>query len=64
MAARSARTGRFVTNKTAAKNPRTTVTISNGSKANGHRSTITGRFVKQSTAQRHPDTTIHQGGAE
>lgn len=63
MAARSARSGRFVTNKTAAKNPRTTVTTSNGSKANGYRSAITGRFVKQSTARRHPDTTIHEGGA-
>lgn len=63
MAARSARTGRFVTNKTATKNPRTTVSITNGSKATGYRSAITGRFVKQSTAQRHPDTTIHEGGA-
>lgn len=63
MAARSARTGRFVTNKTAARNPRTTVTISNGSKANGYRSAITGRFITAATAKRHPDTTIHQGGA-
>ncbi|MCH8614458.1 hypothetical protein [Arsenicicoccus dermatophilus] len=63
MPARSARTGRFVTPKTAANNPRTTVTSAGSSKARGYRSAITGRFVKQTTATRHPDTTIREGGA-
>jgi hypothetical protein len=59
---RSAISGRFVKGATARRHPKTTVTQSTGSKANGHRSAITGRFVKAATARRHPDTTIREGG--
>lgn len=64
MAARSAKTGRFVSKAAAARDPRRTVVQSGKSSgAKGSRSAITGRFVKGSTAKRHPDTTITEGGA-
>lgn len=64
MAARSAKTGRFVTKATAARSPRTTVVQSGRSSgAKGTRSAITGRFVTEATAKRHPDTTVTEGGA-
>lgn len=59
--ARSARTGRFVTSRTAARSPKTTVRQTVPSKGTGHRSTITGRFVTKGTAARHPNTTINEG---
>ncbi|GAB48793.1 hypothetical protein [Mobilicoccus pelagius] len=62
MTARSAKSGRFVTALTARRNPRTTITMSNGSKSSGYRSSITGRYVTKATAARHPETTIHEGG--
>lgn len=59
---RSASTGRYVTNATAARSPRTTVAHAGGkSGAKGYRSAITGRFVTAKTAQRHPGTTIAEG---
>ena len=64
MASRSARSGRYVSKATAARQPRTTVTqAGKTSKAHGARSAITGRFVTPATAKRHPDTTITEGGA-
>jgi hypothetical protein len=53
-------TGRYVSNTTAARNPRTTVTESGGNKGSGtrHRSAITGHYVTEATAKRHPDTTV------
>jgi hypothetical protein len=61
---RSAATGRYVTAKTAARNPKTTVTErgSNNSHGTHHRSAITGRFVKPATAARHPNTTVTERG--
>lgn len=59
--ARSARTGRFVTKSTAARNPRGTVTESTGGRGGGgkhSRSAITGRYVTEATAKRHPGTTV------
>lgn len=62
--ARSARTGRFVTKATAARNGRTTVVESGSNRGSGthHRSAITGRFVTKSTANRHPGTTVTEIG--
>lgn len=61
---RSAKTGRFVSPKVAARHPRTTTTERVGTGAGKgrtvHRSASTGRFVTQATAQRHPSTTISQ----
>jgi hypothetical protein len=59
--ARSASSGRFVTARTAARSPKTTVRQTVPSKAIGNRSAITGRFVSNVTAARHPNTTITQG---
>ena len=61
---RSARTGRYVSQATAARNPRTTVTESGQNRSNGthHRSAISGRFVTEATATRHPDTTVTERG--
>ena len=58
--ARSAITGRYVTQGTAARNPRTTVTEHGGNRSAGthHRSAITGRYVTSATARRHPNTTV------
>lgn len=58
---RSARTGRFVTGKAAARSPKTTVRQSVPSKSTGNRSAITGRYVSDATAARHPNTTISEG---
>lgn len=57
---RSAKTGRFVRKATAARHPKTTVSISGGKSKGGtrHRSAITGKFVAESTAKRHPSTTV------
>lgn len=58
---RSARTGRFVTPATAARNPRGTVTEDTGGRGGGGphaRSAITGRYVTPQTAARHPGTTV------
>lgn len=63
MTARSAKTGRFVESSTSQRNPRTTITISDGSKSSGYRSAITGRYVTKATAARHPGTTVREGGA-
>jgi len=61
---RSARTGRFVSRSTAARNPRRTVTERvGGSTRNAravNRSATTGRFVTDSTVQRNPAGTIRQ----
>ncbi|MFI5501158.1 hypothetical protein ACIA5E_19035 [Nocardia asteroides] len=61
---RSARTGRYVTKATAARNPKTTVTESGGNRSSGthHRSAITGRYVTKATAARHPNTTVTERG--
>jgi hypothetical protein len=58
---RSAKTGRFISRRTARLHPKTTVIQIAGSKAKGHRSAITGRFVTRATAKRHPDNTIREG---
>ena len=58
---RSASSGRFVTSRTAARSPKTTVRQTVPSKATGNRSAITGRFVTNATAARHPNTTITEG---
>lgn len=62
--ARSAKTGRYVTKATAARNPRGTVVESgkNKSSATAHRSAITGRYVTGATAKRHPGTTVTENG--
>ncbi|GIF13662.1 hypothetical protein [Actinoplanes teichomyceticus] len=60
---RSARTGRFVKESTARKEPRTTTTEHVGGDHGDrevHRSTSTGRFVKKTTAELHPSTTETQ----
>ncbi|GAA4935082.1 hypothetical protein [Actinoplanes utahensis] len=62
---RSAKTGRFVKESTAERNPRTTTTEHvGGDKDRGdrevNRSTSTGKFVKQTTAELHPSTTETQ----
>jgi hypothetical protein len=62
---RSARTGRFVTARTAARNPRGTVTEARGanrSSATAHRSAVTGHYVTARTAARHPNTTVTENG--
>lgn len=64
MAARSAESGRHISEATAARSPKTTVVQSAKSfGAKGSRSAITGRFVTGSTAKRHPDTTFTEDGA-
>lgn len=64
MAHRSARTGRYVSSATAARQPRTTVTERGGntSQSTSHRSAITGHYVTESTARRHPNTTVTERG--
>lgn len=62
---RSARTGRFVTARTAARSKRTTVTEArrrNRSSGTAHRSAVTGRYVTARTAARHPSTTVTENG--
>jgi len=58
---RSARTGRFVTARTVARSPRTTVTQTVPSRAMSYRSAITGRFISPAAAARHPNTSIAKG---
>jgi len=57
---RSAITGRYVSDATAARHPKTTVTESNSGKggSESYRSAITGRYVTPATAARHPKTTV------
>ncbi|NKR90444.1 hypothetical protein GS894_24145 [Rhodococcus hoagii] len=64
MAHRSAITGRYVSNATAARHPRTTVTERGGNQSSGthHRSAVTGRYVTAATAARHPRTTVTEKG--
>lgn len=55
----SAATGRFVPTSKAASSPKTTVTITSGSKpTSAARSAVTGRFVTDAYAARHPSTTV------
>lgn len=58
---RSAKTGRFVIQRTAARSPRTTVTQTVPSKSTGNRSAITGRYISAAAAARHPNTSITEG---
>jgi len=58
---KSARSGRFVTKAAMRRSPRTTVSITVGSKATGYRSAATGKFVSVATARRHPGTAIREG---
>lgn len=64
--ARSAITGRYVKAATAARHPRTTVSISGSGASKGSgtrsRSAITGRYVTPGTAKRHPNTTVTENG--
>ncbi|MCM6779099.1 hypothetical protein NDR87_37080, partial [Nocardia sp. CDC159] len=57
---RSAETGRYVTEETAAENPRTTVREDEPHQGDTRRdrSSITGHFVRPETSRRHPDTTV------
>jgi hypothetical protein len=62
---RSARSGRFVKESTAERNPRTTTTEQvGGGKEHGdrevNRSASTGKFVKETTTELHPATTETQ----
>lgn len=60
---RSARTGRFVSARTAAASPKTTVRQTFSSDKVGrtvNQSAITGRFLSNASAARHPDTTIQR----
>ncbi|WIM99381.1 hypothetical protein ACTOB_003031 [Actinoplanes oblitus] len=60
---RSARSGRFVKQTTAEREPKTTATEHVGAGAGDrevHRSTSTGRFVTKTTAELHPATTETQ----
>lgn len=58
---RSARSGRFVTSRTAARSPRTTVVQTVPSKGSGYRSAITGKYISKAAAARHPSTSISEG---
>ncbi|MFI1994133.1 hypothetical protein [Actinoplanes sp. NPDC020271] len=60
---RSARSGRFVKESTAKKDPKATSTEHVGKERGDrevNRSTSTGRFVKKTTAELHPSTTETQ----
>ncbi|MBG0567253.1 hypothetical protein [Actinoplanes aureus] len=62
---RSARSGRFVKESTAKRQPRSTTTEHVGGDKGGkkravHRSASTGRFVSATTAELHPSTTETQ----
>lgn len=62
---RSARNGRYVSNATAARHPRTTVREkpgSNQSNSTAHRSAATGRYVTAQTARRNPNGTVTENG--
>ncbi len=58
---RSASTGRFVSSRTVARSPQTTVTQTVPSRATGYRSAISGRFITPATAAQHPNTSIAEG---
>ena len=58
---RSASTGRFVSARTVARSPRTTVAKTVPSRATGYRSAISGRFITPAAAARHPNTSIAEG---
>jgi len=58
---RSAKSGRFVTARTAARSPRTTVTQRVPSNGTGYRSAISGRYISAAAAARHPNTSIAEG---
>jgi hypothetical protein len=62
---RSARSGRFVKESTAERDPKHTTTEHVGGEQSGsdhevNRSTTSGRFVKKTTADLHPSTTETQ----
>ena len=62
---RSARSGRFVQESTAERDPRHTTTEQvGGAQSDGdqeiHRSASTGKFVKETTTELHPSTTETQ----
>jgi hypothetical protein len=62
---RSARTGRYVSNATAARHPRTTVREKPGpnqSSATAHRSATSGRYVTARTARDNPKGTVTENG--
>jgi len=62
---RSARTGRYVSNATAARHPRTTVHEipgPNRSSGTAHRSATTGRYVTARTARNNPNGTVTENG--
>ena len=62
---RSARTGRYVSNATAARHPRTTVREKPGpnqSSATAHRSATSGRYVTARTARDNRKGTVTENG--
>jgi hypothetical protein len=61
---RSAETGEYVSEQTAAENPKTTLGEDepHGGDNRRDRSAITGHFVKPDTSRRHPDTTVTENG--
>ncbi|ASF13467.1 hypothetical protein NBRGN_057_03200 [Nocardia brasiliensis NBRC 14402] len=61
---RSAETGEYVTEETAAENPRTTLGENEPHEGSNRRdrSAITGNFVEPETSRRHPDTTVTENG--
>lgn len=58
---RSATTGKFVSSATAARHPRTTISQTVPSQADGNRSAISGRFITEASAKRHPKTSVREG---
>jgi len=66
MAHRSAITGRYLSNASAARHPRTSVTETGGNKGSGahNRSSITGRYLSNAAAARHPNTSITERGTK
>lgn len=64
MAKRSSITGRYVSNASAARHPKTSVTESGANKSSGthHRSAISGRFISGAAAARHPRTSLTERG--
>jgi hypothetical protein len=61
---RSAETGEYVSEESAAKNLRTTLGENEPHEGDNRRdrSAITGHFVKPETSRRHPDTTVTENG--
>ncbi|WP_216912276.1 hypothetical protein [Nocardia noduli] len=61
---RSAETGEYVSEETAADNPRTTLGEDEPHEGTDRRdrSAITGHFVEPDTSRRHPDTTVTENG--